>query len=70
MTLIEIAAFMVLLGTGQMVSIFAQDVTHLTSIQAGMVLLPGAALMQLRRQLLVVYMMNLDPSSWSLAERF
>ena len=61
---------MVLLGTEQMVSIFAQDVTHLTSMQAGMVLLPGAALMQSRRQLLVVYMMNLDPSSWSLAERF
>ena len=70
MTLIEIAAFMVLLGTGQMVSIFAQDVTHLTSIQAGMVLLPGAALMQLRRQLLVVYMMNLGLNNWSLAERF
>ena len=61
---------MVLLGTEQMVSIFAQDVTHLTSMQAGMVLFPGAALMQSRRQLLVVYMMNLDPSSWSLAERF
>lgn len=44
MTLIGIAAFMVLLGTEQMVSIFAQDVTHLTSMQAGMVLLPGAAL--------------------------
>lgn len=39
MTLIGIAAFMVLLGTEQMVSIFAQDVTHLTSMQAGMVLL-------------------------------
>lgn len=37
MTLIGIAAFMVLLGTEQMVSIFAQDVTHLTSMQAGMV---------------------------------
>ena len=44
MTLIGIVAFMVLLGTEQMVSIFAQDVTHLTSMQAGMVLLPGAAL--------------------------
>lgn len=44
MTLIGIAAFMVLLGTEQMVSIFAQDMTHLTSMQAGMVLLPGAAL--------------------------
>lgn len=44
MTLIGILAFMVLLGTEQMVSIFAQNVTHLTSMQAGMVLLPGAAL--------------------------
>ena len=44
MTLIAILAFMVLLGTEQMVSIFAQDVTHLSSMQAGMVLLPGAAL--------------------------
>ena len=43
-TLIGIVAFMVLLGTEQMVSIFAQDVTHLTSMQAGMVLLPGTAL--------------------------
>ncbi|MGX5378118.1 MFS transporter [Ligilactobacillus sp. LYQ135] len=44
MTLIAILAFMVLLGTEQMVSIFAQDVTHLSSMQAGMVLLPGAAI--------------------------
>ena len=44
MTLIGILAFMVLLGTEQMVSIFAQNVTHLTSMQAGMILLPGAAL--------------------------
>lgn len=44
MTLIAILAFMVLLGTEQMVSIFAQDVTHLTSMEAGMVLLPGAVL--------------------------
>ena len=45
-TLIGIVAFMVLLGTEQMVSIFAQDVTHLTSMQAGMVLLPGPVIIQ------------------------
>lgn len=44
MTLIAILGFMVLLGTEQMVSIFCQDVSHLTSMEAGMVLLPGAVL--------------------------
>ena len=44
MTIVAILGFMVLLGTEQMVSIFGQDISHLTSMEAGMVLLPGAAL--------------------------
>ncbi|WP_290033153.1 DHA2 family efflux MFS transporter permease subunit [Ligilactobacillus cholophilus] len=44
MTLVAILVSMVLFGTEQMISIFVQDVSDLTSMQAGLVLLPGAAL--------------------------
>lgn len=43
MTIIGILAFMILLGTEQMVSIYVQDAMHMSSMTAGLVLLPGAA---------------------------
>ena len=42
MVLVGICAFMVLLGMEQMVSIYAQNVSHVSSMTAGMILLPGA----------------------------
>lgn len=42
MTLVGIFAFMILLGTEQMVPIFAQNVSHVSSTISGMILLPGA----------------------------
>ncbi|GAB9259357.1 MFS transporter [Ligilactobacillus animalis] len=42
MTLVGICAFMVLLGTEQMLPIFTQNVLHLNSMVSGMILLPGA----------------------------
>lgn len=42
MTLVGIFAFMVLLGTEQMLPIFTQNVLHLNSMVSGMILLPGA----------------------------
>ena len=42
MTLVGIFAFMILLGTEQMVPIFAQNVSHVSSTVSGMILLPGA----------------------------
>ena len=44
MTLVSICAFMVLLGTEQMLPIFTQNVLHLDSMVSGMILLPGAIL--------------------------
>lgn len=41
MVLVGICAFMVLLGMEQMVSIYAQNVSHVSSMTAGMILLPG-----------------------------
>lgn len=42
MTLVGICAFMVLLGTEQMLPIFTQNVLHVNSMVSGMILLPGA----------------------------
>lgn len=42
MTLVGICAFMVLLGTEQMIPIFAEGVSHVSSMESGMILLPGA----------------------------
>lgn len=42
MTLVGLLAFMVLLGTEQMIPIFAEGVLHVSSMQSGMILLPGA----------------------------
>ena len=42
MTLVGICAFMVLIGTEQMLPIFTQNVLHLNSMVSGMILLPGA----------------------------
>ena len=44
MTIISVLVMMNLLGMEQMVSIFVQDITHLSSAQAGLVLFPGAIL--------------------------
>lgn len=42
MTVVGIFAFMILLGTEQMIPIFAQNVDHVSSTVSGMLLLPGA----------------------------
>lgn len=44
MTIISVLVMMNLLGMEQMLSIFVQDITHLSSAQAGLVLFPGAIL--------------------------
>lgn len=41
MVLVGICAFMVLLGMEQMVSIYAQNVSHVSSMTAGMILCQG-----------------------------
>ncbi|MCC7666063.1 DHA2 family efflux MFS transporter permease subunit [Liquorilactobacillus satsumensis] len=44
LTLIGMLAFMVLIGTEQLVPIFAENVLGLSSLQSGLILLPGAIL--------------------------
>ncbi len=41
LTLIGMLAFMVLIGTEQLVPIFAENVLGLSSLQSGLILLPG-----------------------------
>lgn len=42
MTLVGIFAFMVLLGTEQLLPIFTENITHIGSFMSGLILLPGA----------------------------
>lgn len=42
MLLIISSVFMIILGTEQMISIFAQDIMNLTSVETGLILFPGS----------------------------
>lgn len=44
LTVVSILTFMILIGTEQMLALFVEQVSHVSSMQSGLILLPGAAL--------------------------
>lgn len=42
LTMVSILTFMILIGTEQMIALFAEQVIHVSSMQSGLILLPGA----------------------------
>lgn len=44
LTVVSVLTFMILIGTEQMLALFVEQVSHVSSMQSGMILLPGAVL--------------------------